>query len=317
MSSLITTTTECNVVPNVGIQMAVVVWVQFVMMGLQGWTLQSIAMWLELTSYRLEKAYHCKSTTRNQHEFIVYEFTNEHKNKLELRSDRSVGERKDGSPSFGPISTLSPWRSSSTPGPSSPLSSENERNSNVSCSPSDSSLSFPSDVSSNQHLAADTVVRIKGHPACSQILRTITFNGDRSLRPSLWDIMILVLVVHNDSAIYTLLTRQCYWFADTIFGSLEKWAANHNNGTVITGEKRRAKWGRRRASTGSRGIVTVYRRNAVHIDKIWADFEKERQVMAHQVSFLFPNSADDADGVGFSGCWDHEWTTRNWASCLY
>ena len=100
--------------------------------------------------------------------------------------------------------------------------------------------------------------------------------------------MILVLVVHNDSAFYALLTRQCYWFADTIFGSLEKWAANHDNGTVVTGEKGRAKWGRRRASTGNRGIVTVHRRNAVHIDKIWADFEKERQAMTHQVSFLFP-----------------------------
>ena len=275
MSSHITTT-ECNSVPHFGIQMAVVVWVQFVMMGLQGWTLHSISMWLELTSYRLEKAYHCKLATRNEHEFIIYEFTDEHKNKLELRSDRSVGRRKDGS-------SLLP-RSSST---SSPLSSENERNSNMSNCPSDYSLSSPSDLSSNQHLAADTVVQIKGHPARCQVLRTITFNGDRSLRPSLWDVMILVLVVHNDSAFYALLTRQCYWFADTIFGSLEKWAANHNNGTVITGVEGRAKWGRRRASTGSRGIVTVHRRNTNHIDKIWVDFEKERQAMTHRVrSFL-------------------------------
>jgi len=152
----------------------------------------------------------------------------------------------------------------------------------VSCSPSDNSLSFPSDLSSNQHLAADTVVRIKGHPARSQVLRTIIFNGDRSLRPSLWDVMILILVVHNDSAFYNLLNRQCYWFADTIFGSLEKWAANHNNGTVVTSEKRSAKWGMRRGSTGSRGIVTIHRRNALHIDKIWADFEEEREAMTHQ-----------------------------------
>ena len=179
MTFLMTTTTECNVVPHVGIQMAVIVWVQFIMMGLQGWTLQSISMWLELTSYRLEKAYHCKSTTRNEHEFVIYEFANEHGNKLELRSDRSIGGRQDGSSSssFGmgsggspPISALSPWRSSSTSRSSTPLSSENERNYNVSSSPSDYSLSSPSDLSSNQHLAADT---IKGHPARCQVLRTM------------------------------------------------------------------------------------------------------------------------------------------------
>jgi len=143
-------------------------------------------------------------------------------------------------------------------------------------------LSRPSGISSNQYLAADTVIRIEGHPAHSKVLKTITFTGDRSLRPSLWDVMILTLVVHKDSTAYTILDRQCYWFADTLFGTLEKWGKIHRNGTAADGGKKKARWGLRQASTGSLGVVTVYRRDPEHIEKIWGDFGKERQAMNEQ-----------------------------------
>jgi len=79
--------------------MAVVVWAELVMTCLRGWSLQSAATWLELMGYRLDKAYQCKFTnTRNEHdehEFVIYEFTNKRKNKLELRTDRAVVERNE------------------------------------------------------------------------------------------------------------------------------------------------------------------------------------------------------------------------------
>jgi len=139
-------------------------------------------------------------------------------------------------------------------------------------------------MSSNQYLAADTVTRINGHPSDSQLLRTITFRGDRSSRPNLWDVMILVSVVHQESTTYKLLGRQCYWFADTIFGLLEKWASINENGSVGRTEKRRAKWFKGLASTGKLGVVPVYRRDTVHIDEIWDKFTNERHIMDNRVS---------------------------------
>ncbi len=300
MSSL-GTTTGSKAVPHVGVPMAIIVWVQLIMMCLEGWTSRSVDTWLELLGYRLDKAYHCKFTnTRNEHEFVIYEFTNEHKTKLELRTDRAAGERKDASSSSSSVGSFGTdvggsSSDSLSPGSSkSSLSLSSMRGSIAKASDSmrhsmrrvsDSSLSRPSGISSNQYLAADMVVRIEGHPAHSKVLKTITFTGDRSLRPSLWDVMILTLVVHKDSTAYTILGRQCYWFADTLFGSLEKWTEIHQNGTVVYGGKKKTRWGLRQASTGSLGVVTVHRRDPTHIEKIWGDFGKERQAMNQQVSF--------------------------------
>ncbi|KAF8330115.1 hypothetical protein F5887DRAFT_1181401 [Amanita rubescens] len=257
---------------------------------LQGWTSQSVAVWRELTGYRLVKAYHYKYTNSpSEHEFITYEFVDEHENKVELRTDRRIGARKHTSSSSRSTSSVidggySPINSLFSPSSRSSLllPSLSESDSKASSSEPRSSLSLPSDISSNQYLANDTIIRIQGRPDRCEVLRTITFNGDSSLHPSLWDVVILVLVVHNDSAFYTLHARQCYWFADTIFGTLEKWAAIHKNGTVAPDEKEKVKRGRRRASTGSRGVVPVHRRKPEHIDKIWDNFKKERQVMTQQ-----------------------------------
>lgn len=300
MSSL-GTTVGSKAVPPVGVPMAIIVWVQLIMMCLEGWTSRSVDTWFELLGYRLDKAYHCKFTnTRNEHEFVIYEFTNEQKNKLELRTDRAAGQRKDATSSSSSVGSFGTDVGGSSSGSLSPgssksslsLSSMKDSIANASNSirhsmrrVSDSSLSRPSGISSNQYLAADTVVRIEGHPAHSKVLRTITFTGDRSLRPSLWDVMILTLVVHKDSTAYTILGRQCYWFADTLFGTLEKWAEINQNGTVADGGKKRARWRLPQASTGSLGVVTVYRRDPAHVEKIWGDFRKERQAMNQQVRF--------------------------------
>jgi hypothetical protein len=287
-------------VPLLDVPMVIVVWVQLVMTCLRGWTSESIAMWQELTGYRLEKASHCKDNNiYNEHELIIYEFINDQNHKLQLRSDRAAGKRKDTTTtcsfssleSFGTdLEVSSPladfrWKSSSS------LSSVKGSLSKISGSIrhavrrlSDSPLSVPSAISSNQYLAADTITRINGHPSHSHVLRAVTFHDDRSSCPSLWDIMILVNVVHKDSITYTLLGRQCYWFADTIFALLEKWAEIYNVGSVKANEKRKKKWGRRQSSNGSLGGVLVHRRDSVHIDKIWDDFTMERQTMNEQVS---------------------------------
>jgi len=45
--------------------------------------------------------------------------------------------------------------------------------------------------------------------------------------------MILTSTVHKEKTEYKLLgDQQCYWFADTIFYILEKWAENHKNGEI-------------------------------------------------------------------------------------
>ncbi|KAF8348676.1 hypothetical protein F5887DRAFT_951379 [Amanita rubescens] len=94
--------------------------------------------------------------------------------------------------------------------------------------------------------------------------------------------MILVNVVHNDSATYTLLGRQCYWFADTIFGLLEKWAKIYNNNATTTDEKEKLKRGKHQFLTGNIGVVPVHRRDPIHINKIWDVFTGERQTMGKQ-----------------------------------
>ncbi len=251
-----------------------------------GWNSQSIALWGELTRYRLVNAHYCKDTkNKNEHEFVIYEFVDEHKKKLVLRTDRHVGAHKDTpSPSCtaspvinGGLSPVSSLLSPSS-GSSFPLSSVNENGSKASPSSPHNSPSYPSDISSNQHLAKDTI-QIERHPHRYEALKTITFKGGSSLRPSLWDVVVLAWVVHNDGPFYNLLVRQCYWFADTLFGTLEKWA----NGSAAHGEHGKVKRGRRQASIGCYGGVRIYIRNPEDITKIWDKFRKERQVLTQKV----------------------------------
>ena len=275
--------------------MPIDIWMELVTTCLQGRTLESIAMCQELTGYRLETASHCKETnTPNEHEFVIYEFSNFQKQKLELRTDRAAGQRKHSvSSSVESFATEPEDSSSSTKSSRSSLMLESVKETIPRVSGfirqavrrlSDSSLSRPSGISSNLYLAADTINRINGHPTHSQVLRTVTFSGDRSFRPSLGDLMALLQVIHQGSTTYTLFRRQCYWFADTIFGSLEKWAMSHENGIVTAGGKRKAGWWSGLSSTGTLGVVPVYRRDVALIEEIWHGFMKERQVMSKKVS---------------------------------
>ena len=290
-------------VPHLNVQMPIETWIHVVMTCLRGWDSESISMWQELSGYRLKKASHCKDTnTLNEHEFVVYEFTDDKKQILEFRTDRSVGERK-GSMSipscssssvesfvtdFTNFEASSPHHSPQSSRLSLPLISMKGGISKVTGSIrktirrlSEDSLPRPSVMSSNQYLAADTITRISGHPPHSDVLRTIMFKDDRAKRPSLWDVMILANVVHHDSDTYTLLGRQCYWFADTIFGLLEQWASTHKNG-IVRPEEKRKRW-RRLASTGRLGVVPVHHRDAVLIGEIWNKFMEERRIMDYQV----------------------------------
>ncbi|KAF8345112.1 hypothetical protein F5887DRAFT_1282851 [Amanita rubescens] len=104
---------------------------------------------------------------------------------------------------------------------------------------SEDSLPRPSAMSSNQYLAADTNHHVS-------------------------DAMILVSVVHQEST-YKLLKRQCYWFADTIFGLLKK-MGDDTRGWKHEPDREEA----------------VYRRDTVHINKIWDKFAKERHIMDKQ-----------------------------------
>jgi hypothetical protein len=297
-------------------RMPIDLWMELVTTCLQGRTLESITMRRELTGYRLETASHCKETnTPNEHEFVIYEFSNSQKQKLELRTDRAAGQRKHSASSSVEYFATEPEESSASHPFSSPKSSrsslslESVRESIPSVSGfirqavrrlSDSSLSRPSGISSNLYLAADTITRINGHPTHSQVLRTVTFSGDRSLRPGLGDLMALLQVIHQESTTYTLLGRQCYWFADTIFGSLEKWAASRENGIVTAGGKRKAGWWRGLSSTGTLGVVSVYRRDAALIEEIWEGFMKERHAMSKKVSVFItaPLTLLTVDSVG-------------------
>ncbi|KAF8330116.1 hypothetical protein F5887DRAFT_1163131 [Amanita rubescens] len=306
-------------IPCVSTPMAVVAWVELVMASLQGWTSESAALWLGLTDYRLDKTYHCKA--HNEHEFVIYEFTDEHKNKLELRTGRAVVQsngRKDvpppsllsseppltPSPANGAITKVWTTVSEHLASVRDDLRIENvllnpyydsqiseSRHSEATVTPSGAlrhNLAVPElfgirdeeeDVSESdlkRHFATNMVLRIQGHPAHCQILKTITFSGDRSSHPSLWDVMILTFVVNNDSFFWG---RKCYWFTDTIFGFLEKWAEIHKNGRVVMGK---AKWGWSQASTGSLGAVTNHCRELEHITKVWGNFEEKKRTMNQQ-----------------------------------
>jgi hypothetical protein len=217
-----------------------------------GWTSESVAAHDDLKDYRLVKANYCKDTkNRSEHEFLTHEFVRvgELENKLVMRIDRHVGAHKE-TPSSSFLQALS-------------------------------SLSYPSSIGSDRYLARDTILRIQGLPDNCKVFKTITFNPDSSSCPNLWDVVVLVRVVHDNSPFYTLQARQCYWFTDTIFGTLQKWADFFKNGIVESYEE--VKRGRHQASVGKCGIFPVHRRNPDHMDGIWGNLGKELRDMSQQV----------------------------------
>ena len=138
-----------------------------------GWTSQSVSAYCELAGYRLVKANYCKDTkSRTEHEFLTHEFVRvgEHESKLVMRIDRHVGEHQDtSSPSFFQA---------------------------LGC------LLYPFAISSDQYFAKDTILRIQGHPDHCKVFKTIRFNPDSSSCPSLWDVFVLVRVVHDHSPFF-------------------------------------------------------------------------------------------------------------------
>ena len=186
--------------------MPIDIWMELVTTCLQGRTLESIAMCQELTGYRLETASQCNETnTPNEHEFVIYEFSKFQKQKLELRTDRAAGQCKHSVSSSVESFATEPEEPSSfdsfssTKSSRSSLMPESVKETIPRVSGfirqvvrrlSDSSLSRPSGISLNLYLAADTINRINGHPTHPQVLRTVTFSGDRLFRPSLGDPMV-------------------------------------------------------------------------------------------------------------------------------
>ena len=276
-------------------------------MGIRPWDSESVEIWEELNGYRLEKAHHVKEKgTFNEHEYVICEFSSEENIKLELRFDRSAGERKDNdsmnsvpsstastnttkssvaqshigssaaSPHSSPRGSLLGKSFSSLKSRMSKSSASLERNARRL---SHSSIPHISDISLQEHLAADSVKRIKGHPANALLLKTLTFSGDPAQRPNLCDLMVLVDVLYNESDVYSILDRQCYWHADTIFAALETWALEHNNGNVSTIEDKK----RRQASTGSFGRIPLLRRDVNQVQRIWDCFMRGRRMMEEKV----------------------------------
>ena len=236
-----------NAIPAFGARIDIITWVRLVMALLSPWNGESQATWAALLGYRVERAYLFKNRSGNEHEFVVFDLIDEGKQELlRLLVERAAGERRGDrsrspSPRLAPVFTAEPESFlHDSPLPSSPY----DRCRSSSATPpvrrgitkatdsfqrfargwSDSSLSRPSGIISNGYLAADTVVRIHEFPPKARIARTVEFNSTpHSQRPSLWDLMILIHVIHRDSRVYELLGRQCFWFADSISAILEKW----------------------------------------------------------------------------------------------
>ncbi|KAF8349610.1 hypothetical protein F5887DRAFT_1156629 [Amanita rubescens] len=291
--------------PPLGEEMSVRSWIRLVHMGIRPWDSESVEIWEELNGYRLDKAHHVKEKgTMNEHEYVICEFSSKENGKLELRFDRSAGERKDSDsmssvPSSTGTASTSATRSSvaqSHIGSSGGSSRSSPRGSLLAKSVSSlkarmtkssaslehkthrlsqSSLPRSSGISLQQHLAADAVTRIESHPKNALLLKTLTLSGDPTQRPNLCDLMVLVDVLYNESDIYSILASQCYWHADTVFATLEMWAQEHDNGTLSTIGDR--KW--RQASTGSFKIFPVYRRDPNQVQRIWDNFMKGRRLM--------------------------------------
>lgn len=306
------TATGTKSLPPLDEQMSIRSWIRLVHTGIRPWDSESVEIWEELHGYRLEKAHHFKQLSRTTHEFIICEFSNEKKYKIELRFDRSAGERKD-SDSINSVpssmettdsgATESSMASSVGSSRSSPrgsllvkqISSMKARMSKSSASvekkatpPSQSSQSFlprMSGISSQQYLALDAVTRIKSRPANAHVLKTLTFRGDPAQRPNLCDLMVLVDILYSEKEVYTVFESQCYWHADTIFSILDMWANEHDNGDVTVREKKLFQ-----ASTGSFGFVPVLRRDANEVQRIWDTFMTGRRTIEETVRILISSS---------------------------
>ncbi|KIL58374.1 hypothetical protein M378DRAFT_181284 [Amanita muscaria Koide BX008] len=235
----------------------IVIWVELVMALLCPWNSDSKTLWGELHGFRIDKACLCKNLNGSEHKFIVVDLSDEHKQPLRLRVESAVHERKD-SRAIGslPMGWLS-----------------------------DTSLPRPSII---RHSTADTVTRINSFPKKTKIIRTIDFNpAERSQRPSLWDLMIISHVVHQDSAydlLYDLLGRQCFWFADMISAILEKWSETCTGASVKNATRpTRAFFFKRKTnsytSSGSVKGFPIYQRNPGDVNKIWAQFLIQREEM--------------------------------------
>ncbi|KAM6503703.1 hypothetical protein JOM56_000646 [Amanita muscaria] len=299
-------------VPVGNAPMFIVVWFQLIMALLGSWNMESKAVWAELVGFRVDKAYICKNESGNEHEYVVVAMSrSEQREHLFLRLERSAGERKVSPTSSPSSSSISSYDSSDSEKSfdNSPLPSrlpdfyEQSSGSSISIKSmkegiskvtgtlhravrrlSDSSLSRPSGISSNQYLAADTVTKLNAFSTSGiKVIRTIEFHSpDRSKRPCLWDIMILAYVIHQDSMTYELFDRQCFWFADTISAVLEQWSNTSGDVSITDGKPTKSRFLRRNKSSGSVGILVVHQRKEDVIEKIRQKFRQKGDEMEKQ-----------------------------------
>ena len=263
------------------------VWHKLVFAYLKDWTGESQEVWSYLTRYRLGNAYYYKTKAKKTHEYVICEFSVDTNDKLIVKFDRSASDSKDNSS----ISTFSSAESG-TVNPEAPATSESL---DVSGSPSSSSsfgkriasslslssvrsVSRGSRVSSTECLADDKITRLERLSPDDDLLKTITFTGDRDKHPHLWDLLALLLVVNEECPEYKLLNNQCFWFADTSFFILEEWATKHNCGTVVL-DKCAARIGK----AGKLVRAPIYTRDSTKMEAVWNKFEEKRHQMNQEV----------------------------------
>lgn len=129
----------------------------------------------------------------------------------------------------------------------------------------------------SKYLARDTIARLKRRPLDAKVLKSVTFSGDLTRRLSLSNFAVLASVVNNEKMYELSKDQQCYWFADAIFYTLEKWAEKHTNGE-IKHEKNAKRLG---TFLGKR----VYERPSGEMS-IWNKFLDEQREKDLQVSTL-------------------------------
>lgn len=183
---------------------------------------------------RVYKASHYKQRSRlvfkdaAEHEFVILHLRHGRQDLL-IRLDRSVGPTRIPKASFSNTNNTekspSPVSSSSSP-PSSRASSSSSIGSII-YYPSlvvNYCVCRLSNISSHEHWARDTAVKIPKIPNNCYELKTIEYTGSSSSWPSLWDLVHIVEFVHEQCDNYDLIDAQCYWFADTITAMLENWS---------------------------------------------------------------------------------------------
>ena len=285
---------DSNVIPGFEVPIAIVIWFYLVMTHLRPWTLESQETWTTLQSYRVYKAYLCKNRSGNEHEFIVVDLINEQNKEVRLRVERAAGGRRDSrSRSRSPDRVVAEPDSFLHDSPllGSPSRGRRSSSSSVTSGKRGSitraanslhrivrTLSRLPGIMSNMHLAEDTVVRIDSIPRKAKIARTVEFcSTPHSQRPSLWDLMLLINVIHEDSYFYELLDRQCFWFADSISAILEEWS-ERCDGTSV----------RVNAPAGCVKGIPILRRKREHVEKIWAQFRSRKDMMNKEVCTSLP-----------------------------